>query len=96
MNDFMLNLLPSIAGILLGMCYLPQIYKTYKTKNVDGMSLAFWVLLNLALLCLVANSIKVYALTGGWGYMVTEIFNESLAFVMLVMVFKYKKTGEAK
>lgn len=91
MEAFLLNHIATIAGVLLGICYIPQIVKTYKTKNVDGMSVSFWAILNLALICLVINSIVVFQVTGAWGYMVTEIFNEGLAFVMLLMVIKYRK-----
>lgn len=91
MENFLLNLLPSIAGILLGICYIPQIIKTYKTKNVEGMSVSFWAILNVALLCLVANAFVVYQKTHVWGYLVTECFNEGLALVMLIMVIKYRK-----
>jgi uncharacterized protein with PQ loop repeat len=91
LQEFLLNHIASIAGIILGICYLPQIYITYKTKNVEGMALSFWILLNIALSCLVVNSIVVYQLTGAYGYMITEFFNEGLAFVMLMMVIKYRK-----
>lgn len=91
MNDFLLNLLPTLAGVVLGACYVPQIIKTVKTKNVDGMSVQFWVLLNIALTMLLINSIVVFINFGTWGYMVTEIFNEGLALVMLILVLKYRK-----
>jgi uncharacterized protein with PQ loop repeat len=92
-TSFLLNLLPTIAGIFLGICYIPQIIKTYKTKDVSSMSLAFWVILNIALTFLVINAVAVFITSGFavWGYMVTEIFNEGLALVMLIMVAKYRK-----
>lgn len=64
---------------------------TYKTKNVEGMSLAFWIILNFALSFLVINAIVVYITSGVWGYLLTEIFNEGLAFVTLMMILKYRK-----
>lgn len=91
MLNFLLNLLPSLAGIILGICYVPQIVRTLKTKDVTGMSLGFWAILNVALTLLVINAIVVYIQFGTWGYMVTEFFNEALAFVMLVLVLKYRK-----
>jgi uncharacterized protein with PQ loop repeat len=91
MENFLLNLLPSIAGILLGVCYLPQIKQTIKTKNVEGMNLYFWIILNIALSFLLINSIVVFIKFGAWGYMTTEIFNVGLAFVMLCLVLKYRK-----
>lgn len=96
MDNFLLNLLPSIAGVILGICYIPQIIKTIKTKNVEGVSLSFWAILNVALTLLVINSIVVFNTTGVWGYMVTEIFNEGLALVMLILVVKYKKKDKKK
>jgi uncharacterized protein with PQ loop repeat len=91
MINFLLNLLPTIAGILLGICYIPQIRMTYRTKNVEGMSVAFWIILNFALSFLVVNAIVVFITSGVWGYMVTELFNEGLAFITLMMVLKYRK-----
>lgn len=94
MSVFLLNLLPTIAGVILGICYIPQIIKTYKTKNVDNISLSFWIILNIALSLLVVNALAIFITTGVWGYLVTEIFNELLAFVMLVLVAKYRKKKE--
>jgi uncharacterized protein with PQ loop repeat len=91
MSNFLLNLLPTIATVFLTLCYLPQIFRTYKTKDVQSMSLSFWILLNLALTCLLINAIVIFIKFGTWGYALTETLNEGLAFVMLIMVIKYKK-----
>jgi uncharacterized protein with PQ loop repeat len=91
MIQFLLNILPTIAGILLGVTYIPQIMKTYKTKDVSSMSLSFWIILNCALLCLVVNAEVVFLTKGVWGLIATEVFNEGLALVMLIMVLKYRK-----
>jgi uncharacterized protein with PQ loop repeat len=90
MTNFLLNLLPTIAGILLGICYIPQLFKTYKTKDVRSMSTAFWIILNVALTFLAINAYVVFATSGVWGYAVTETFNEGLALVQLIMVLKYR------
>jgi hypothetical protein len=37
------------------------------------------------------NAIVVFLTSGVWGYMVTELFNEGLAFVTLMMVLKYRR-----
>lgn len=90
MLNFLLNFLPTVAGVFLGIGYIPQIYKTYTTKDVTNLSLSFWIILNIALSLLVINAVVVFITSGVWGYMVTESFNESLAAVMLIMVVKYK------
>lgn len=91
MLHFLLNILPTIAGVFLGICYIPQIVKTYKSKNVENISFPFWIILNIALSFLVVNAVVVFLTSGVWGYMVTETFNEGLALVMLMLVIKYRK-----
>jgi uncharacterized protein with PQ loop repeat len=91
MDKFLLDLLPMAATFFLTLCYVPQIIRTYKTKDVSSMSLSFWVMLNIALSFLLVNATVIYLKFGTWGYMVTEILNEGLAFVMLIMVIKYRK-----
>jgi uncharacterized protein with PQ loop repeat len=91
MLNFLLNLLPSLAGIVLAFCYIPQIRTTRKTKDVSGIDLRFWVILDIALAMLFINSIVVFLQFGTWGYMVTEAFNLGLALVMTTLVLKYRK-----
>ena len=87
----MLNLLPTIAGILLGICYVPQLIKTFRMKDVRSMSTAFWIILNVALTFLAINAVVVFKTSGVWGYMLTETFNEGLALVQLIMVLIYRE-----
>jgi uncharacterized protein with PQ loop repeat len=91
MENFVANLLPSLAGLVLASCYLPQIRTTLKTKDVSGMDVKFWILLVIALSMLFANSIYVFVKYGDWGYMLTEAANVGLAVVMLTLVLKYRK-----
>lgn len=94
MEQLLLNLVPTLATVFLVTAYVPQVVQTYKTKNVEGISLSFWVLINIALTLMLINATKMFMVTGAWGYMVAESFNEGLAFVMLVMVIKYRKKKE--
>lgn len=91
MTNFLLNLLPSLAGIVLAFCYIPQIMTTLRTKDVSGMDLRFWLILDLALAMLLTNAIVVYLQFGTWGYMVTEAFNLGLAIIVTILVLKYRK-----
>lgn len=88
--EYLLNHTASIAGILLGIAYIPHIVKTYKTKDVTGVSLAFWYIIVLALSFLIINAYAVFVFTGVWGYLVTELFNLGLATVMLCLVQYYR------
>lgn len=91
MIPFLLNMLPIVATVFLISCYLPQIKQTYETKNVEGINLWFFVQLNIALTLLLANSILLFTQNGNFGYVVTYVFNEVLALVMLIFILKYRK-----
>lgn len=96
MEEFLLNILPTIATVFLVMAYIPQVVKTFRTKDVTGVSLPFWLLINVALTCLLINATVIFIKFGTWGYMLTELFNEGLAFIMLVMVLKYRKNTKGE
>lgn len=87
-----LVLINMIATFLIGACYIPQIITTYKTKNVEGMSLSFWIMLVMALFCFTLNAVVM----GDISYLITQMLNLSLAGVMLVMVMMYKKPIEVE
>lgn len=89
--SILLNLLPLIAGVLLGITYIPQIAKTHRTKNVEGMSVLFWIILVLALSMMTVNAVTIFFMTGAYGYLITEFFNTGLAVVVLCQVLRYRK-----
>ena len=93
MNAILLDYLPVLSTVFLTICYIPQIVRTYRTKDVSSISLSFWVFLNLALTCLLINAAVMYVKFGTWGYLVTEIINEGMALIMLIMVIKYRNHG---
>ncbi|QIG62593.1 PQ loop repeat protein [Sporosarcina phage Lietuvens] len=90
MNEFLLNHISTIATPFLVASYVPQLIKTYRTKDVTGVSVPFWILINVSLTMLLVNSIAIFMEHGEYGYMIAEIANESLAFAMLVMVLRYR------
>lgn len=91
-STFCTEVVPLIAGALMMATYLPQLSKTYRTKNVEGFSLMFWVLLVIALSCFVINALSLLAAnSGSVGYLVAELINVTMALAMLVMIIKYRK-----
>lgn len=91
MIETLMNIIPIVATVFLVICYLPQIVHTYKTKEVEDISLSFFVMLNIALTLLLINSILLFTQNGNFGYVVSYIFNEGLAAIMLVLILKYRK-----
>ncbi|HDR4373504.1 MULTISPECIES: PQ-loop repeat-containing protein [Bacillus cereus group] len=91
MEKLLLELLPIIATVFLSICYIPQIVKNYKTKDVSSISLWFWVLLNIALTLMFTNAFMIYNKFGTYGYLITETFNLGLAMIVLIQVLIYRK-----
>lgn len=94
MTTLLLDYLPMLSTLFLTACYLPQIIKTYRTKDVESISLTFWVLLNLALTCLLINAAVIYVQFDTYGYLIAESINEGFALVMMIMVIRYRKKAK--
>jgi uncharacterized protein with PQ loop repeat len=88
---FAYNIAPTLATILISITYIPQIIKTYKTKSVEDLSLLFWVILNMFLLCMWTNSLFSLIDSKNIGYFITETINWGLALVVLIQILKYRK-----
>ncbi|WP_405101721.1 PQ-loop domain-containing transporter [Oceanobacillus sp. FSL H7-0719] len=96
MENFLLNHIATLATFFLVVAYIPQVIHTFKTKDVTGISQSFWILISIALGCLLINATYLLITTGVYGYFITELFNFSLSTAMLIMTLKYKKKGESK
>lgn len=94
MNTLLLDILPLMATVFLTICYVPQIIRNYRTKDVSSISLPFWILLNIALIMMVINASVIFLKFGTYGYLITEILNEGLALTVLIQVLKYRKDGK--
>lgn len=87
-KQFIMNILSATSIGLMAYSYVPQLWLTYSTKNVEGQSLQFWVLLALSLLLI--NIIQIDLLKGSeekkYGALVFQALNLILAVAMLVGV----------
>lgn len=96
MNGILANIIPSVAGIVLVIAYLPQLVQTLKTKDVSALNTKFCILLSIAVGLLFVNSIYVFVNYGDWGYMLTEAANFGLAVTMLILVLKFRRNPDLK
>lgn len=88
---------PVLATVLISLTYLPQIIKTYRTKSVKDMSVAFWVLLIGFLICMMSNATYLLITTpNGLGYFLTELANFVLAVVVFGQIIYYTKKNKNK
>lgn len=85
------SIFPSLATVFITIAYLPQVYKTFKTKSVGDLSLGFWVLINLFLVCMWTNSLASLIYDGRVGYFLTESVNWLFAIIVLVQILVYRK-----
>lgn len=82
----------SILAIrLLCFSHLPQLIQIQKTKNVKGINLSFWYILDVSLTCFVALAAGSYFNTGSWVLLASQLLNLILAVTITVMVILYKK-----
>lgn len=85
------NLLQLIGGIILSIGYIPQIYKTIKTKSVEDLSSAYYI--NVCLGILLMELYAIYNAVMGVAYMflITNSISLILSGTMLVLTLCYRK-----
>lgn len=96
LENVFLNYLPIIATILIVTSYMGQLKKTYGTKNVEGQSLFFWTVLNLALLINVVREVYLFSQHGTYGGLLTQGFNLALGSAIFVGVLLYRKKEQTE
>ena len=82
------NLINTLGAFFLIASYLPQITMLLKTKNSNGMSVSFWVILIIGMTGLLINMIISGASLMVW---LTQAINILLAVIVLVLVLRYRK-----
>lgn len=94
--DFLLNNVSLLIGLLLGVTYIPQIRHLRRNRCIEGISIDFWIILNVALSLSLFNAIAVMVQTGVWGYLFIEIINEGLALYVLLQVLAIDRANNGK
>lgn len=96
MWEIIVNLASILAGFVLAVSYVPQIWKLYKTKSSDGISLSFWLILDLSLVMLFILAVDNYLKTGALGLITAQGLNLGLALIVTGQVIYYDKKGKDK
>lgn len=81
-----LNFITLVAPILLMVSYVPQIIKLAKDKTAEGISLSFWIILDLTLLCFVLLALSSEDLR----MLAMQSLNLILALIVTVQVIMYQ------
>lgn len=94
MWNFIVQASGVLATIVLAVSYVPQIIALHKSKNASGISMNFWLILDLSLIMLFILAIDSFLNTGSYSLLVAQGLNLFLALVVTVQVFMYKKGDE--
>lgn len=92
MKKFMLETAAMISTVMLMISYIPQIYTTVTTQNVQGQSVLFWILLSIACTGFFLQQlglIKYENLKSKQG-LIAQGFNAACAIIMLILVLLFK------
>lgn len=83
-----MNSLLSIGfSFCLMFCYIPQLIQTAKTKNVEGISELFWIVLTTGLICNILLLLRTQASPTA---IVPQCINLACSIVMVTLVARYK------
>ena len=76
-----------LAAVLTTIAFLPQLYKTWKTKSADDVSLIMLILFIIGLICWIIYGIKINSVPILAANIITFIFN----FSILILKINYRK-----
>jgi len=78
------------AAFLTTIAFLPQLYKTWKTKSADDVSLIMLIFFITGLICWIIYGLKIYSIPILVANIITFIFN----FSILILKITYSKNKE--
>tara|TARA_Y100000590_G_C15707005_1_gene1009003 strand:- start:317 stop:673 length:357 start_codon:yes stop_codon:yes gene_type:complete len=78
-----------IGSILVTFCMLPQVYKTYKTKNVEGLSISFIILQILSSVCYIIYAMYEKTLP----IMISNCATVFLSLILIILYYRYYEFG---
>ena len=76
------------AALLTTIAFLPQLYKTWKTKSANDVSLSMLLLFITGLICWIIYGLKIHSIPILVANIVTFIFN----FSILILKITYRKS----
>lgn len=78
-----------VGAVLVTICMIPQVYTTYKTENVEGLSIYFIVLQILSSICYIIYSIYEKTLP----VVISNCATVLLSLILIFLYYKYNKLG---
>ena len=72
-----------LAALLTTIAFLPQLYKTWKTKSADDVSLIMLILFIIGLICWIIYGLKIHSIPILVANIITFIFNLSILLLKI-------------
>ena len=85
-----INLFGFSAALLTTIAFKPQLYKTWKTKSADDVSLTMLISFIIGLICWIIYGLKINSIPILISNIITFIFN----FSILILKITYSKSKE--
>ena len=82
-----INLFGFSAALLTTIAFLPQLYKTWKTKSADDVSLTMLISFLIGLICWIIYGLKINSIPILVANIITFIFN----FSILILKIAYRE-----
>ena len=79
-----------LAALLTTLAFLPQLYKTWKTRSADDVSLLMLIVFLTGLICWIIYGLKINSVPILIANIITFIFNLSI----LILKINYSKNNE--
>lgn len=73
-----------LGMLFIDLCYIPQIWKAYKTKSVKDISILFWLCLIIGLLLYLIYSILINKIV----YLISNLTGLLFNIIMLILLYK--------
>lgn len=89
MQDFTFNymeIVGLIAAVLTTSAFVPQVYKTWKTKDVEGVSLSMFIVMFIGILLWLIYGISI----NSFSMIIANIVTSFLVLCIIIMKLKYK------
>ena len=91
MNYFdYIDLFGFLAALLTTIAFLPQLYKTWRTKSADDVSLIMLILFITGLICWIIYGLEIHSIPILVANVVTFIFN----FSILILKLTYRNNNQ--
>ncbi len=84
--DVKMEILGMIAAFLTTASFVPQVYKTWKTKSVDSLSLTMYIAFFVGIVLWLIYGIYLNSLP----MIIANIITSILAFLLIVFKIRYK------